>query len=195
MNQILVQKIERYVELSEPIICRWPEFLRHIILDSMMFNLEKLGGTGKIVEIDESKFGRRKYHWGHHVDGQWIFGGYEVESGKCLLVPKRTESTLVSFIKEWILPGTTIRSDCWAAYCGLKNEGYIHETMNHSLHFKDSNTGCHPNHIDSTWRHAKKRCQVVIARENSMLNIWLFICLIKKSKVWEKILFFLLYYY
>jgi len=42
-----------------------------------MFSSEKLGGPGKIVEIDESKFGRRKYHRGHHVDGQWVFGGIE----------------------------------------------------------------------------------------------------------------------
>lgn len=158
VDQIPVQKIERYVGVSKPTICRWAEFLRHIIFDSMMTNSEKLGGPGKIVEIDESKFGRQKYHRGHHVEGQWIFGGYEVGSGKIFLipVPNRTESTLVPLIKEWILPGTTIRSDCWAAYRCLENEGYIHETVNHSLHFKDPNTGCHTNHIESTWRHAKQ---------------------------------------
>ena len=66
VDQIPVQKIERYVGVSKPTICRWAEFLWHIIFDSMMTNSEKLGGPGKIVEIDESKFGRQKYHRVHH---------------------------------------------------------------------------------------------------------------------------------
>jgi hypothetical protein len=41
----------------------------------------KIGGPGKVVEIDESKFGRRKHHRGHPVKGQWVFGGVERESG------------------------------------------------------------------------------------------------------------------
>ena len=32
----------------------------------------KLGGPGKTVQIDESKIGKRKYHRGHHVEGQWV---------------------------------------------------------------------------------------------------------------------------
>jgi transposase-like protein len=37
-------------------------YLRHI----------KLGGTGNIIEIDESKFGKRKYNKGYRVDGVWL---------------------------------------------------------------------------------------------------------------------------
>lgn len=45
----------------------------------MMFLLKKevLDGPGVIVEIDEFKFGKRKYYKGHRVEGQWIFGGFE----------------------------------------------------------------------------------------------------------------------
>ena len=31
-----------------------------------------IGGQDTIVEIDESKFGRRKYHNRHHLEGFWI---------------------------------------------------------------------------------------------------------------------------
>jgi hypothetical protein len=78
---------------------------------------EKIGGPNKTVEIDESKFGRRKYHRGDPVKGQWVFGGVERESGKTFLVPvpDRTADTLIGVIRDWIEPGTIIISDCWAA--------------------------------------------------------------------------------
>ena len=71
---------------------------------------EKLGGPGKIVEIDESKIGKRKYHRGHVVEGQWVFGRIEVDSRKCFIVTveDRTEATLIAHIQDWIEPGTTI---------------------------------------------------------------------------------------
>ena len=34
-----------------------------------------IGGEGIIVEIDESKFGKRKYHRGRIIDGVWVVGG------------------------------------------------------------------------------------------------------------------------
>ena len=48
---------------------------------------EQIGGIGQVVEIDESKFGKRKYNKGHSVEGQWVFGGIERSSEKIFLVP------------------------------------------------------------------------------------------------------------
>jgi transposase-like protein len=117
----------------------------------------KIGGPNKTVEIDESKFGRRKYHRGHPVKGQWVFGGVERESGETFLVPvkDRTAETLMAVIRDWIEPGTTVISDGWKAYHDLASQGYTHLTVNHSLHFVDPNTGVHTNTIESTWHHAK----------------------------------------
>jgi hypothetical protein len=37
----------------------------------------KIGGQDVIVEIDESKFGKREYIRSHHVEGTLVFGGLE----------------------------------------------------------------------------------------------------------------------
>ncbi|KAK9694844.1 ISXO2-like transposase domain [Popillia japonica] len=117
----------------------------------------KLGGPGIVVEIDESKFGRRKYHKGHRIEGQWVFGGFERGTGRVFMVPveQRGTNTLLPIIKQWIKPGTTIISDCWKAYDVLHQEGYEHLKVNHSITFKDPETGAHTNSIESSWRAAR----------------------------------------
>jgi len=123
-----------------------------------MENGETLGGEGKVVQIDESKFGKRKYHRGHHVEGQWVFGGIESESRKTFMVTveKRNEATLMRIIKKWIRTGTTIVSDCWKAYINLEREGYVHKTVNHSKEFVNDD-GDHTNKIEGHWRQAKAK--------------------------------------
>lgn len=44
--------------------------------------LEKLGGPGKIVEIDETKIGHQKYNRSRIITGHWLFGGIERDSIK-----------------------------------------------------------------------------------------------------------------
>jgi hypothetical protein len=53
----------------------------------------KIGGNGVIVEIDESKFGKRKYNRGHRVDGVWVVGGVELTpQGKCFLIQRALDN-------------------------------------------------------------------------------------------------------
>ena len=56
-----------------------------------------IGGPGKEVEIDENKFGKRKYNRGRAVDGHWVFGGMERGSGDSFLVEvaQRNAATLL----------------------------------------------------------------------------------------------------
>ena len=62
------------------------------------------------MEIDESNFGKRKYHSGHHVEGAWVFGGFERGSGRIFIVvvENRSAETLLQCIERFIEKGTTI---------------------------------------------------------------------------------------
>ena len=42
--------------------------------------------TGHIIEIDESKFGKRKYNRGRRVVGKWILWGFCRTTDECFLV-------------------------------------------------------------------------------------------------------------
>ena len=69
--------IMRTTGFSKPTVTKFLEYFRqlvgcHLDTDDMI-----IGGEGIIVEIDESKFGKRKYHRGHQVEGVWVIGGVE----------------------------------------------------------------------------------------------------------------------
>ena len=65
------------VDVSGNTVVDWDSFCREVCEVNYEECEEKIGGPGKRVQIDESKFGKRKYHRGHRVEGQWVFGGIE----------------------------------------------------------------------------------------------------------------------
>ncbi len=69
----------------------WYNFYRDVCAEYFVGNPVTLGRPGKTVEIDESKFGKRKYNRGRLIDGHWVFGGIERGSNKSfmLVVPDR----------------------------------------------------------------------------------------------------------
>ena len=121
----------------------------------------KLGGEGRTVEVDETKVGRRKNHKGRVVDGSWVFGLIDRETGELRLElcpnNKRDAGTLTELIKKHCEPGTLIMSDCWRGYNRLEDEGFQHLTVNHSRFFIDPTTGAHTQRIESSWRALKRR--------------------------------------
>ncbi|ELU02975.1 hypothetical protein CAPTEDRAFT_203791 [Capitella teleta] len=68
---------------GEHTLVDWGNFMRECCLVYLekFGNLGKIGGEGVIVEIDESKFGKRKYR-GNLVEGSWVIGGRERDNPK-----------------------------------------------------------------------------------------------------------------
>jgi hypothetical protein len=119
-----------------------------------------IGGPGIVVEVDESKFGKRKYHRGHAVEGVWILGGVERTQERRVflaVVPDRTLATLEDVISRHIYPGSIVHTDLWGGYSQLsKNFDYTHKTVNHSIQFVDPISHVHTNTIEGTWAGIKK---------------------------------------
>lgn len=146
------------VHVSLHTVVDWYSFCREVTVNFCVANSRQLGGPGKTVEIDEAKFGKRKYQRGRFIEGQWVFGGFERCSKNVFFVPvpDRTKDTLLACIKEWILPGTDVVSDCWASYSSLSLEGYNHSTVNHSQNFVDPDSGASTQNIERVWRDVRR---------------------------------------
>ena len=50
------------LKLTDKTINDWSSFYREVIIDWVVQCTKKIGGPGLTVEIDESKFGKRKYN-------------------------------------------------------------------------------------------------------------------------------------
>ena len=125
------------------------ELPRQLAADEVEKNEDRIGGENVVVEIDESKFGKRKSHRGHPVEGAWVIGGVERAAERRVfaeVVEKRDAATLIKVVRRRVAPGSTVHSDLWKAYKAIHSAAHLeHRTVNHSRHFVDPGTGVHTN--------------------------------------------------
>ena len=125
------------------VLNQWYQMLQEDISDEdCMVGGRDENGDRIIVEIDESKFGKRKYNRGSRVEGVWVVGGVERTSKrKCFLitVPNRNAETLKDIICRYVKRGSIVYTDCWRAYNGIVDwdRDYVNGTVNHSVGFVD----------------------------------------------------------
>lgn len=113
------------------------------------------------------KVGTMKFNRGRRVEGHWILGIIDVETGELRIAicknNKRGEPELLPWIEAWVEKGTTITTDCWKAYGKLESMGYKHETVNHSKEFV-TRDGKHSNKVESNWRPLKDYFRLIRIR-------------------------------
>ena len=139
---------------------------------------DPIGGPGVIVEADETHWCKRKYNRGRDTIHVWIFGAVERGTNRKVIMPltetteaesyKRDSATLIPIIKKYIREGSTIMTDCWKAYDCLKNEGYVHQTVNHRKEFVRAGGEIHTQKIERAWGDMKSWSK---RRGNSVDNL------------------------
>ena len=179
--------LEYFLKFRRLVSANMTDFIENVTSEEYFtYDEGQVGGPGIEVQIDESAFGKRKYHRGHHVETKWVFGGVEIlpaangrkKGGKffAVVVPDRTRETLHGVIKKFIKPGTRIVSDGWSAYSTLgqlEDVLYEHEVVNHSKRFKNWDTGAHTNTIEGKWNKLKKSIPRQGFRQEKVLQEYL----------------------
>jgi transposase-like protein len=141
-------------KLSSATIAAFYNYFRSLVATTLDVEDQIIGGDGIIVEVDETKLGKRKYNRGHRVDGTWVVVGVERTSERRIfLIPveNRNSETLSNIIRNHVHDGSIVHTDYWKGYSSLSNDDRIqHRTVNHKEGFKDKSTGVHTNVVEGT---------------------------------------------
>lgn len=123
-----------------------------------------IGGPGQLVQVDESKVGRRKYNTGHLVYGNLVFGAIHPGSNQVRFYQVPNNSISIEFIeplvRRAVAEGSLIHSDFAVCYKFLDHPDsvYFHERVNHSVEYVHTNPDgsiITTNAIEETWRPLK----------------------------------------
>ena len=150
------------------------KWLRKLVRQFQVENPTQLGGEDDIVEIDESKFGKkRKYNRGRRHRGKWVIGLLSRTSGEFVLkaVDKRNRRTLIPIIIDHVKPRSTVYTDDWKAYGNLRylGLGYRHRVVVHARHFVNRDAvdePVHTNTIEGRWSLVKERIKAMHGIDN-----------------------------
>ena len=159
--------------------------------DAVEMETVKVGGENIIVEIDETKLGKRKYNRRHRVEGVWVVAGVERTSAKKIFareVENRNAETITKIIETYVLPGSIIFTDCWKAYiAACEKLNYQHFTVNHSENYKNPIDGTHTNTIEGNNNAIKINIKPQNrVRKNINEHLWFFIWKRQnKNNVWD----------
>jgi hypothetical protein len=63
--------------LSSATVVDWTSYTRQLLGDYVTMESVVIGWPGIVVEIDETKMGKRKYNSEHRVEGVWVIVGDE----------------------------------------------------------------------------------------------------------------------
>jgi transposase len=125
---------------------------------------------GGVVEMDEAYIGgKRKWRQGRPTGRHTsprdnktaVFGiaqrGHAGHHGRvvAMVVPDASERSLLPHVKTKVLPKSTVYTDEWIAYRGLKHEGFTHSRVAHSQKIYVSGD-VHTNTIEGFWSLVKR---------------------------------------
>ena len=118
-----------------------------------------------------------------------VFGGIYCGSKKCFLVEeeRRDVETLLQLIEQWILPGTHIMSDGWAAYNQIEhiqNGIYTHEVIIHDRNFvAPVDPAINTQKVENMWMRAKRHLKYMFGTRLHLFETYLAEFMWRKCRV------------
>ena len=109
-----------------------------------------IGNLNSIVEVDESKFEKRRFNRGHPVGGMWVVDAANRTNRRTILQPVNNinKETLTTFCTKFVDSASTIYTDCWKGYPNLYKHFDLYKTVNHFINFVDMQARAHTNTIE-----------------------------------------------
>lgn len=141
--------------ISEPTLRK---ILNNLILrmKNENLNLNKFGGSGCIVQIDETMLNFKcKSHRGRSTNNKTdAICITEVRDGHiskvwAQTIPNKQSATLIPIICDKVISGSTIYTDEFKSYISLAREGFVHKTICHKYMFVDSVNNVHTQAVES----------------------------------------------
>lgn len=88
LAKVTVSAVIELTGHSEKTVVAFLWHFRQLVASAIDLEDTVIGGEGIIVEVDETKLGKRKYNRGHRIDGVWVVVGVErTEERRVFVVP------------------------------------------------------------------------------------------------------------
>lgn len=146
----IIQNLEINTRTYKKIILKFME-----VVDSYDSNDDKLGGPGKIVQVDETSLNFKvKSHRGrspiNKTDALCIveFDTRISRAFACVISDKKA-STILPIINQNVELGSIIHTDEHKSYFRLNYLGYVHDTVCHKYEFVNRETGTNTQAVES----------------------------------------------
>lgn len=120
---------------------------------------DPLGGSGEIVEIDETLIGGKAEGMGSgYKANKTCVVGMKERDGDIItrVVSSRTKRAMQAVIVQHVLPGATVSTDEFGGYKDIAQSGYRHLTVNHKAGEYATPCGKGVNEIEGFWAQLKR---------------------------------------
>lgn len=159
-NNCAIKTLLTLIDIDRKTVFLFKRVIEGIICRKYDAKIKKLGGKGKVLEIDETLIAKRKYNKGRKIGQVWVFGIVERDTGRCHVevLKDKTKESFEKIIKKYADESSIIMTDEHKSYSGLRSIGFQHYTIKHKENFVDpENKNIHTQTIESLWNIFKKK--------------------------------------
>lgn len=115
-------------------------FCKEMCMIDLIKNSVQIGGKDVYIEVDVCKLGEMKYARDKLPAGNFVVGGVNKRTNDCFftVIDRNTRQDFFNAIREWVLPGTVLISECWKLYNCYSDEEFMHLCTTNNLTFKNA---------------------------------------------------------